>query len=243
MKKSFIILLICIAQGSIVFAQNNKTINKKTHPITIITPDTAIKAEVLTEISGSIANKKLTYYWYSNSNNLILHTVGGHDGKLLHGTFTSYYGNKNLMVKGKFNKGLKNGEWIKWYSNGKINEVSKWRSGFKQGKYKLYNEQGEVMLEAHFKKDQMDGRVISYQNGKVVNKKKYRNGQEVPEKFLKEKKTFSLKNVFKKKQKTDTPTKKDKTLKEKKPKKETQPKKSKTKEPDKKKVQTTSSRS
>lgn len=224
---SYIVLVFIFSMG-VVFAQSTKDMNGKTHPVTITTPDTAIRAEVLAQVQSGEADKKLTYYWYSNPTNKILHTTGGYDGKLLHGTFSSFYGNNNLMEKGRFAKGLKKGEWVKWYSSGKINEVSCWRDGRKNGKYKLYNEQGELILTANFRNDQMHGTTTSYQGGKVLSTQKYKHGQLLPEKLETPKRKLSFKSFFEKK---------DRGPVEKRSKKEKQPK------PEKKKKESTTSRS
>lgn len=208
-------LFLFLIVSPLVFSQTSRDTDRKTYSVNITTPDTAIHAEVLSQPASVIANRKLTYYWYSNPNNIILHTAGGFDGKLLHGAFSSFYGNKNLMEKGKFSYGLKNGEWIKWFSNGKINEISHWRGGIKTGKYILYTETGVKMLEASFRNDKLDGTMISYQNGKILNKKRYKDGEEQPEKFQREKRKFILKGLFRKKDKPEN-TKNPKPSKERK---------------------------
>lgn len=199
-----------------LFAQTAVTGSQTIYTININKPDTIIRAEVMAQRSSALADKDLTYYWYANVANTIIQTKGGFDGKLLHGAYTSFYGNNNLKEKGKFDNGIKNGEWIKWYSNGAINEVSHWRLGMKNGRYKLYNEQGEQMLGAHFRNDKMEGTVKTYQNGKVLSRKKYRNGQELPGKLDIGKKKFKItirplrnkiKNLFKKKDSGNNPKK------------------------------------
>ena len=126
---------------SVVFSQNPEK-PKKTFTASISKRDTTIKADVLSDKSDFSPEENLTYCWFSS--NRILETKGGYDGRLLHGSFTSFYGNKNLRQKGKFTKGLKKGKWINWYSDGSINEVSHWKKGMKNGKFYLYSVEGKT---------------------------------------------------------------------------------------------------
>ncbi|MBI4946041.1 MAG: hypothetical protein HY840_06535 [Bacteroidetes bacterium] len=189
-----------------------------------------IDAEVLYKTKGLAAAKEnKMYYWYSP--NQIMETKGGYSGRLLHGNYSSFYGNNNLKEKGQFSKGLKSGKWTKWYDNGKLMEITNWKGSEKNGKYKLYNDQGEIVLEARFKNDKLSGKSTSYHLGKVLDVKRYKDGNEVPpkpekvkkekspkekpqkDKVQTEKKSFKerisgfWKKIFKKKEKDKTPVK------------------------------------
>lgn len=165
-----------LLSGSVVFSQNPEK-PKKTFSASISKRDTTIKADVLSDRSDFTPSEGLTYHWFAS--NKILETKGGYDGRLLHGSYTSFYGNKNLRQKGKFSRGLKQGKWINWYSDGRINEVSHWRNGMKNGKFVLYNMEGKVMLITNFLNDKLHGKMISYENGKKLSETRYRNGNEV----------------------------------------------------------------
>ena len=178
--------------------------------------DTSITFDVYAVNPIVTASENSSYSWYADGK--ILETKGGFSGKLLDGRYVSLFENKNLREKGVFVKGRKEGKWMKWHANGKINEISYWRMGVKQGKYILYNDLGQKMLNAHFKRDKLNGTVISYEKDKVLARTKYKNGTEVfpkekaektkPATVSKEKKPSFLKtsitkikDIFKKKDK------------------------------------------
>ena len=78
-----------------------------------------------------------------------------------------------------FKKGLKEGKWMIWFINGKVNEITFWKKGMKNGKYTMYNGEGRIMVETKFKNDKLNGTMTSYQDGKILSKRKYKNGIEV----------------------------------------------------------------
>ena len=150
---------------------------KKTYTVNIARRDTTIKADVLSAQSKIKADAELTYNWFAY--NKIMETKGGYDGHLLHGSYTSFYGNNNLRQKGKFKNGLKEGKWVNWFVNGKINEITHWKHGMKNGKYMMYDGDGKIMLEAGFKNDKLNGKMTSYQSGKILSVHQYKNGVEI----------------------------------------------------------------
>src|ERR1044071_2693369 len=101
---------IIFTNGNILFA---KTI---TEPIYINCADSSVHANVVVVSEKIKVNETSVYHWYSK--NTIQHTCGGYSGKLLHGTYESFYPNHNLLSKGQFSKGLKEGLWISWFANG-----------------------------------------------------------------------------------------------------------------------------
>lgn len=200
-----VILFFCAPS----FSQSQTDYKKKHFTFHIEKPDTSSSFDVCAVNPKIMAAENSSYSWYSEGR--VLETKGGFSGRLLDGRFVSYYGNKNLRERGAYVKGRKEGKWMKWYSNGKINEVTYWRMGVKQGKYMLYNDMGQRMLNAHFKRDKLNGKLISYEKGQVLSKTKYRNGLMVIPKITngkskpdtdKEKaKPSFLKTLFKKKDK------------------------------------------
>lgn len=179
----FISLLLTTFNGT---AQQYK--EKKFFTVYVKEEEYYVTAEVLSEaktIGHPDVNKE--YYWYKSNN--ILSTKGGYDGKLLHGKYSSSYPNNNLREKGKYKMGLKEGEWIKWYDNGKIAEVSNWKHGAKYGRFQTFNVKQELTQTSHYNNDKLNGEVVTYDSGKVISKKKYKNGVEIipKEKIVKKK--------------------------------------------------------
>lgn len=189
---------------------------KESSTIYLNYPDYTIKTDILSEKKKICTNENLTYYWYAS--NKVMETKGGYDGKILNGSYTSFYLSSNLKEKGSFKNGLKNGEWITWYENGKISEVITWRKGVKVGRYMNSDNNGNLLTEAYYKSDKLNGYQTNYKNGKITEKKKYKNGIEIIKKqkeatttdAISEKPknkfkitTEKVKSIFKKKEKTE----------------------------------------
>lgn len=220
-----ILFLLFIAISTLVFSQKvDKEIYLKhsfkqdglSYQFTVLPDD---KAGVLHY------NKNKYYYWFKAQK--VLTTQGGASGVLLNGLFESFYENKQLNSKGKFNKGLKNGEWIYWRTDGSIERLEHWKNGSKHGEELLYNEKG-VLTESIVHKCNGYTKTTFDKEGVVLSSKKYKKGKEVEQKLKetesdpktdsKEKKSF---NPFKK---SKSPTTEEKN-KETKPVTETEKKK------------------
>ena len=176
MKLRLIILFLFLSL--IDKAQSSIDYDKvKSFNIVVNTENYTVKTQILKDSKDVKPNENLTYNWYSS--NKLLETKGGFDGKLLHGYYKCFYLSDNLKESGEFDYGVKTGKWTSWYPNGVIREVITWKKGFKNGPYRLYNETGELVAEGHFKDDRLDGHFKTYMNGRLENKKKYRDGNEV----------------------------------------------------------------
>ena len=95
--------------------------------VRIAEDDKTILAEIIPVNSNPKAKAHLFYFWYSA--NLIHVTQGGFSGKLLNGSYSEFYLNKNLAEQGAFKKGLKNGIWKSWNEDGTLNQVTRWKDG------------------------------------------------------------------------------------------------------------------
>ncbi len=177
-KLLFIFLLITITAS----AQK-----KKTYTIYVNYPDYTLKADVLAEPLKKHAEKEIDYYWYTS--NKIIHTRGGYEGKVLNGSYTSFYISGNLKEKGSYKNGMKHGEWTSWFENGNIREIILWKNGLKQGSVKSFDEQGNLLLVSQFKKGLLNGQQLIYEDNKLSSKKKFRRGQEIIPPVKKETKT------------------------------------------------------
>lgn len=101
------------------------------------------------------------YFWFAGDR--IVSTQGAYSENLLQGEFTAVYNNKNLKEKGEYYYGRKNKTWRSWNKNGELIEISNWKKGIKHGMF------------------------ITYKNGEIIDKNKYRNNKLIPEKEIKEK--------------------------------------------------------
>jgi hypothetical protein len=152
--------------------------------------DYTVYAEVMTVDNKIKPSDELYYYWFSAND--IKRTRGGFDGKLLHGSYTEFYLNKNLKEKGEFRYGLKNKEWKSWHINGEYNEISNWKKGKRKGKYRLFDKNGNLTEEGNYKDDQLNGKVIKYKSAGGFVVEKYKNGELKTKK--ERKKIFGKKN-------------------------------------------------
>ena len=150
---------------------------KKSSTVYLNYPDYSIKTGIFPGNKKISTKENLTYYWYAS--NKIMETKGGYDGKILNGSFTSFYLSNNLKEKGSFKNGLKNGTWIAWYENGKIKEIITWKKGVKTGCYKNYDSNGNLLSETVYKNDRLNGLYTKYAEGKIVSNRKYSNGEEI----------------------------------------------------------------
>jgi antitoxin component YwqK of YwqJK toxin-antitoxin module len=139
---------------------------------------TTTKAAVLNKTSTFKANHGRTYYWYSIDK--ILETQGGYGGKLLDGPYVSFYLNSNLKEKGTYKRGLKNGEWTSWNEDGILKEITIWRQGLKGSRHLMYDAKGQLILEEYFSQGLLNGKQITYESGKPVTEKLFRDGVEKP---------------------------------------------------------------
>ncbi|ABG60430.1 conserved hypothetical protein [Cytophaga hutchinsonii ATCC 33406] len=116
----------------------------------------------------------LFYYWYAAQQ--IKHTRGGYEGKILHGTYTMFYYNKDLLAKGNFKYGLKHGEWKSWHQGGEIKSKEKWRKGVLVGKAYYYSNKGRIQRERNIKPTSGNGYIVYYgEDGILTSKSIYKN--------------------------------------------------------------------
>ncbi|RZJ76970.1 MAG: hypothetical protein EOO45_00370 [Flavobacterium sp.] len=103
-------------------------------------------------------------------------TQGGIGGKLLQGEYREFYLNKNLKVKGSFDKGLKDGQWNHWTENGTLHSQSHFTRGLLQGWYQIYGQEGILVEEGKYRKGKKQGKWMSYSSKDSVSVARYQNG-------------------------------------------------------------------
>jgi len=173
-------------------------------------------------------NDELLYFWYAARD--IKHTRGAFEGKLLHGKYTMFYYNKDLLAKGEFKYGLKYGVWKSWYKGGEIKKKEKWCKGRIVGTAYYYSAAGVIQQKKKYT-DKKGSRIITnynaqggilskeyYSKNKLVNTITYQlnsKGKYVVSKPEKEKKT-KIKKTKEKESKKKTKEKKAPKVKEKK---------------------------
>lgn len=142
-----------------------------------ITTDTSkIKINIVKEPGQKTQyNNTVRYYWYEN--NEVFSTYGGAGGKLLHGMYTSYYHDKNLMNKGNMYLGRKTGVWKYWHKNGNLEKTENYRNGLLHGTVAIYKEDGTLQKKKNYKNGTLHGEYTLYKNGLPVKTLEYDKGQ------------------------------------------------------------------
>jgi hypothetical protein len=170
----FLLLLVVSFLTRTLSAQ----VKQKTANIVVNRDDETVKTQMLNQKSSFVASSDRTYFWFGTQK--LMETTGGYDGRLIHGTYASFYLNNQLKEKGHFRYGLRNKEWKYWYPDGKLKEVITWKNGVKNGRYELYNDAGQKMATGCFKNNKLNGTFITYlPAGNILEKKKFKNGEEV----------------------------------------------------------------
>lgn len=203
--KNFLLLILFVSNS--VFAQLKAPAQ---YLVYINTPESTIKATVLSKAKYIKTTKEIIYYWYSQ--NAIHQTSGAYDGKVLSGAYSCFYLSNNLKEKGEFKNGCKTGKWMHWYPDGTLKEITNWSHGVKSGVHELYDEKGKLILRSEYKNNVLHGTQTIYAADTVKSKKEFIKGVEVvaspktaTDKDKKESSFFDkLKSIFKKKDATKT---------------------------------------
>jgi hypothetical protein len=147
--------------------------------IYINSPDSSVHAHVLEEREPRRVDPSARYYWYNR--NSIFSSQGGFSGRLLHGTYTSYYAGKGLQCKGEFFKGLKTGTWLRWYNNGIISERLHYKNGLLHGASEYYDTSGSLTMRIYYRKGARAGKTTIFSQDNHDSVIRYKNGVVVPD--------------------------------------------------------------
>lgn len=161
---------MCITQQ--IAAQKNLTI--LTREIIVTRKDSVVRTNILVKNATLKGGENRTYYWYYDDD--IKSNQGGHAGDLLHGPYVVFRSNNNMVTKGTFNYGLKDGDWKYWYNNGKLRLTESWKNGERYGTSKIYSREGDLLRTEDYKNGLLNGYVIVYNNGNIVEKNRYNKG-------------------------------------------------------------------
>ena len=139
------------------------------------------QSDTLYRFYAVIPPKKLrfdfTKNYYGYTKDTIIITQGAVAERILHGSFTVYFPDKNLKEAGKFNNGLKSGEWKSWFPGGQLKQITNWKDGGMDGVFEEYNPDGSKTKSGYYKNSLFTGYIIE---GSIDGKKKkmiYEKGQ------------------------------------------------------------------
>lgn len=123
---------------------------------------------------------ELFYYWYAAQD--IKHTRGAYEGKILHGTYTVFYYNKDLLTKGNFKYGLKDGQWKSWHQGGELKSKEQWKNGHIVGMAYYYHPNGKLKSHRKYTDQFGSGHQADYDLiGNLISKKYYKKKELVKE--------------------------------------------------------------
>jgi hypothetical protein len=168
--------LLCVFMLSMICCTARPS---RTSAIYINSPDSSVHAHVLEEREPRRVDPSARYYWYNR--NSIFSSQGGFSGRLLHGTYTSYYAGKGLQCKGEFFKGLKTGTWLRWYNNGMISERLQFRDGLLHGAAEYFDTTGVLTMRIYYRKGARAGKTTIFSQDNRDSVIRYKNGVVVPD--------------------------------------------------------------
>ncbi len=150
LKTNFLVLILFLLNASVASAQYKQYLKDESNPTIYINGSNGVeRIQVVDEKPKKILLDR-TYYWYKS--NSVLSTLGGIDGKMLHGNYTRFFLNNNLKEKGYYKQGLKEGEWKEWFNTGKLNKIAHWKKGLLWGTSIYYDEAGNVLKKETYTK-------------------------------------------------------------------------------------------
>lgn len=142
--------------------------------ITIVYPDSTVKAAMLTTIIGVKIKSDRMYYWIYDEQ--IYHNRGGYAHYLLDGEYRVFSKENMLITKGAFENGLKNGSWKSWHLNGELKLAGYYDKGRKQGHWYYYDSSGTQLSRLRYRDDLLSGKCIGYEEGEKT-ETYYRHGK------------------------------------------------------------------
>ncbi|RED44699.1 toxin-antitoxin system YwqK family antitoxin [Seonamhaeicola aphaedonensis] len=114
------------------------------------------------------ANK--TYFWFKSGG--IHQSLGNVGGSVLHESYQKYYRSNQLAEKGTFIFGLKTGVWKIWNENGQLLLEEHWNEGLRNGKSITYDNKGKLAAIGNYRNNTKVGRWINYKTKDTTYHKK-----------------------------------------------------------------------
>jgi antitoxin component YwqK of YwqJK toxin-antitoxin module len=174
-KMRFLVTGFCCLLFAQALLAQESTYSRK---VNICRGDTMIVAELLNNSKSPTISPMRYYYWFSA--NGIHVNKGGYSGILLHGQYTEYDKNNNLLQKGNLKYGNKIGIWMCWYPSGKVKEIMHYKGGMLSGKCMKYEPDGKLCSSGFYLKDKLKKEFLTTE--KLVHVKKKSNKKLTQEK-------------------------------------------------------------
>ncbi len=152
--------------------------------ITIVYPDSTVKAYMLTSMPKIKIKNDLMYYWVYHE--MIYWNRGDYAYYLLDGEYRVFDKSNKLLTKGTFREGVKDGEWKRWHINGELSSRGIWKAGQRQGRWFFFDSNGERTVQLTYKDDLLHGKCLYFNSGER-RVKRFSSGKERQGLFSKKK--------------------------------------------------------
>jgi hypothetical protein len=136
-----------------------------TRKVSVYRGDTAIVADILSDLTTEEVEPGIFYYWYGHGQ--INANQGGYSGHLLHGEYLEYGPSGKMLLKGIHDKGVRSGSWIYWYKAGSIRETREYEGGTLEGNTIRYSPGGSIIHFAEYKDNRLHGEMTTVLNDTV----------------------------------------------------------------------------
>jgi peptidyl-prolyl cis-trans isomerase B (cyclophilin B) len=94
------------------------------------------------------------------------------------GSVFDMYNNGQLIMNGRYRKGLKIGKWTWWNEDGGIDSTGSYKNGLMHRKWTVWRENGKKEGEAHLKNGKLDGLFTAWhENGQTSSEGTYKDGK------------------------------------------------------------------
>jgi antitoxin component YwqK of YwqJK toxin-antitoxin module len=132
------------------------------------------KINYLKDKSG---NGKAILYW---DDGLIMAEGNYVNIKVKDSIWNMYSADSALIVKIKYDKGIKNGREIKYFRNSYPSEMISWTKGIKDGVWRWYYDNGKTRMETKYKMGKQDGLFRAYfESGQIYIQGHYENNKRI----------------------------------------------------------------
>jgi antitoxin component YwqK of YwqJK toxin-antitoxin module len=170
----YLITLIILFSCTFTNAKRIKII-PETRTVLLREKDSYVEASIFLDKNKRVkTEREKFYYWYGF--NAIHVNEGNYSGQLIHGDYSVYDNEHNLLENGRFDFGLKDGVWLSWAADGTVESEIEWNIGEKEGIAKYYKG-GVLQREEIYKNNLLHGKTIEYIDGGKPTTVRYKRGE------------------------------------------------------------------
>jgi len=157
-----LILFSCILTGEATIAQDGKGENK-IRSMNVTAENYSSHFFILNHNGEKDIKENVTYFWYNAGK--IHSNEEGYSGLLLHEKFQKYDMAGHMVQSGCFRRGLKIGIWKKWNNQGDLIEKAYWKKGRLKERLR-YSAKNKLISHTQYKNGRLDGKCLIQKNEK-----------------------------------------------------------------------------